>query len=292
MFYGYISSEPMKEIIVFVFVLIFSGQAFSQNLKLQKLFDAEKDLKQQFDTLYSLQDTPERDSLNRSIIRSLTKEATTWDGFFYPWNKLDRIGKVFSEDRKIKLFSWHLREENGNTSYYGLVIVSHMKKRKKSKTASFQTFELKDRHNTISNPESQMLNAENWLGAVYYDLKSFSHKKKQWYILTGIDIMDDFTNRKILEILSLPNKNSLQFGKEIHNSGKNLKRLLLEYSDKVAVTLRFDENLGMFVFDHLAPMEPVFRGNYRFYTPDGSYDGLRYEKGKLYLEEDIDARNY
>ena len=83
------------------------------------------------------------------------------------------------------------------------------------------------------------------------------------------------------------------FGGDIHIKDKPIqKRLIFEYSSEVAMTLNYDENLEMIVYDHLRPHQPFFEGNYRFYAPDGSYDALRFEKGEFYQEEDIDARNY
>ena len=68
-------------------------------------------------------------------------------------------------------------------------------------------------------------------------------------------------------------------------------RLVLEYSADLAATVRYNEAMDMIVYDHLAPLHPIYSGNYQFYGPDGSYDGLKFTKGIWVLQEDIDVRN-
>ena len=81
------------------------------------------------------------------------------------------------------------------------------------------------------------------------------------------------------------------FGGEFQLELQKVKRMILEYSAQLVVSIKFDEKLQMIVLDHLAPFETMFTGNYRFYGPDGSYDGLKFEKGSFLLQKDVDARN-
>jgi hypothetical protein len=57
------------------------------------------------------------------------------------------------------------------------------------------------------------------------------------------------------------------------------------------MTARYDSVLKMIAFDHLVPFHPVYSGNYEFYGPDGSFDGLEFVDGLWMLREDLDARN-
>ena len=68
-------------------------------------------------------------------------------------------------------------------------------------------------------------------------------------------------------------------------------RIVFEYSSEVAMTLRYDENLGKIVFDHLAPLHPIYHEVYQFYGPDGSYDAFEFREGIWVKQEDVDARN-
>jgi hypothetical protein len=57
------------------------------------------------------------------------------------------------------------------------------------------------------------------------------------------------------------------------------------------MTVRYDESIGMITFDHLAPLHPIYRNNYEFYGPDGSFDGFEFTDGVWIYQKDIDARN-
>jgi len=35
-----------------------------------------------------------------------------------------------------------------------------------------------------------------------------------------------------------------------------------------------ERKMNMIIFDHLSPSKPSYTGNYQFYGPDFSYDGL------------------
>jgi hypothetical protein len=47
----------------------------------------------------------------------------------------------------------------------------------------------------------------------------------------------------------------------------------------------------MIVMDNLVPSDPNYKGVFRFYGPDFSYNGYKFEKGKWVLYNNIDLRN-
>jgi hypothetical protein len=61
--------------------------------------------------------------------------------------------------------------------------------------------------------------------------------------------------------------------------GKPLNRIIFEFNERVQVTLEYNEVMKMIVFDHLSPSRPSLEGQYQFYGPDFSYDGLLFEDG-------------
>ena len=69
-------------------------------------------------------------------------------------------------------------------------------------------------------------------------------------------------------------------------------RFILEYSSEIVISMRFDPRLAMIVFDHIEPFQPILKGNFRFYGPDGSYDGFTFDNGEFIYQKDVDARNY
>lgn len=253
--------------------------------------EEEQEILKKFEQIYDLPQSEKRDSINNVIIKKLSKELSTWDGFYYKWNALEMIGRVSSDDNRVKVFTWYLQTGQNSYRYYGLLAYSE--KKFPLGEELFRVVELKDHSLNIRDPENKILTPDNWYGAVYYTLKTYTHRRNSWYALIGFDFNDNFSNKKIIEILTIGKNGEIQFGGDIHlGEEKKVRRLVFEYSSEVAMSVNYDENLGMIVYDHLRPYQPFFEGNFRFYAPDGSYDGLRFEKGEFYREEDLDARNY
>ena len=62
------------------------------------------------------------------------------------------------------------------------------------------------------------------------------------------------------------------------------------YSD-TRVSLHYDEKLKKIIFDHLVPIETIYKDVRSLYGPDFTYDAFVPEKGNWILEENIDAKN-
>lgn len=278
-------------ILIIVLLFFFSFAQTRAQQGIEKTMETEERLSDAFNQLFKMEDSPGRDSLNRYILNTLSEALQTWDGYHYQWNSLNYIGRISTKDQYVKLFTWHLTNNSGKHKYYGVIAFIDGKKKRKSKKNEFRVVELTDNSSNMRNPQTLSLSADNWYGSVYYRITSFKHRRKTWYVLYGYDLNDNFSKRKSLEIMTLDNRGNIEFGGKIHTDKEELKRLIFEYSSQVVMSVNYDEKLDMIVWDHLSPLEPLFKGNYRFYGPDGSYDGLRFEKGNFYLEEDVDARN-
>ena len=197
------------------------------------------------------------------------------------------IGKIQSGDQKVKIFTWNMQNKKGEHIYSGIIQQRIPRKRE---TDSILIHVLKDNSHNIINSENQTLDAGNWLGALYYSINDFSFRKRTYYVLLGFDFNNNFSNKKIIEILRLDD-NKPEFGGEIQKETNIVRRLIFEYSSEIVMTLRFDQKLKKVVFDHLTPIEPMFQGVHRFYVPNGTYDALIFDKGKFILVNDVDARN-
>jgi hypothetical protein len=57
------------------------------------------------------------------------------------------------------------------------------------------------------------------------------------------------------------------------------------------MSLRYDPQKKMIVFDHLSPTKPSLEGQYEFYGPDFTYDGLKFEKGVWEHYQNIEITN-
>jgi hypothetical protein len=133
---------------------------------------------------------------------------------------------------------------------------------------------------------------DNWTGCVYYKILLSKHKNKTNYVLLGWAPHNQLSTRKIIESLSISNAR-VQFGVPIFKTGARARpRLIFEYSYKATMSLNYNSNIKMIVFDNLSSSDPrpEMKTVYSTYGPDMSYNGLKFEKGFWVLYKDIDIR--
>ncbi len=248
---------------------------------------AESQLKQYFTELYKSENDKAIDSLNNIILKLFSENLQTPESLYFKWDNLNMIGKLHSPDQKLNVYTWYLRNSKGNYSYFGYIQYNMGNK----KNPESRLFNLTDRSKGMKNPETLTLSPENWLGCVYFNVFEFRFRRNTYYSLLGYNFNNDFSDKKYIEQLSIDKEGVATFGGEFRMELQKVKRVILEYSAQLVASVKYNEALEMIVFDHLSPLEPMLTGNYRFYGPDGSYDGLRFHKGEFVLQKDVDARN-
>jgi hypothetical protein len=140
--------------------------------------------------------------------------------------------------------------------------------------------------------EAGKFGPDNWTGCVYYKILLSKYKNKTNYVLLGWAPHNQLSTRKIIESLSISNAR-VQFGVPIFKTGARPRpRLIFEYSYKATMSLNYNNEKKMIVFDNLSSSDPrpEMKTVYSTYGPDMSYNGLNLEKGFWVLYKDIDIR--
>ena len=140
--------------------------------------------------------------------------------------------------------------------------------------------------------ESGKFGSDNWTGCVYYKILLSKYKNKTTYVLLGWAPHNQLSTRKLIESLNISNTR-LQFGVPVFKTGARPRpRLIFEYSYKATMSLNFNSDKKMIVFDNLSSSDPrpEMKTVYSTYGPDMSYNGLKFEKGFWVLYKDIDIR--
>lgn len=248
-----------------------------------ELVKAENELSDLFQILYS--DTLSEPQKILDSIGGLMSEALARDGSMdFPWNRLNRIGVIGSEDGLLKIFTWHLMDDPNHYRYYGFIQVGMKKGRVK-------LYELQDNHKDQRNVVNLQQSPEDWYGKLYYKIITRNYKKKTVYTLLGMDFNNSTSIIKTIESMAIQRNKPHFEGGQFFDGRNNVDRIVLEYSSQVAMSVRYDPRVEMITYDHLVPFHPVYTGNYEFYGPDGSYDGLEFNEGTWIFRRDIDARN-
>ncbi|MBI4649605.1 MAG: hypothetical protein HY738_24145 [Bacteroidia bacterium] len=228
----------------------------------------------------------EKIKYNNLILKTF-KDALEIDGSFnYSFDSLNYSGKITSSDGLVHIFTWNVQYENKSFEYFGFIQYYAQKKDK------YLLFSLDDKSHEIKDSENQALTAGKWYGALYYSIITKKFKNKTFYTLLGWDGNDALTTKKLIDILCFESDNTPVFGLSIINiNAQNKKRLIFEYSKNVTMLLRYDDEIDKIVFDHLAPMQPSFYGQYQYYGPDMTHDALEFKNGKWEFISDIILKN-
>ena len=234
---------------------------------------------------YDIPDS-EKEEISRKIwerLQKLLEDKLLSDNDF---SNFERLSTVISADKKVKICTWNIEYSNGEHFFYGGLVINN--------SSNPKVFELKDERKSINNPLESVLTYENWWGCIYYNIIENKYKETTYYTLIGYNGNNAFSQIKLVDILTFTdNQNPVpKFGMILFTDKyKNNQRLIFEYSKNATMILRYDSNVNMIVMDNLSPTSPFFQNDFRFYGPDFSYNGLKFDNGKWVYFDDIDLRN-
>jgi len=244
----------------------------------------DMELKCMFEELGKLKDDEYKKELNRQVINRLNILWSTPQTFGEDFSGLGRMKTLFSSDGKVKICTYGITFSDYSNLFSGAVVVKENK-------GPVKVFLLRDKTDEIRFPERASLNEKKWYGAIYLDVIENQYQKKTYYTLPGYKGNDEFVKTRVVDVLWFAGGKP-HFGAPIFKQDRyTYDRLIFKYSVNANMMLRYDEKKKMIVLDNLAPSEPKYKGVYRFYGPDFSYNGYRFEKGKWALLKDIDLRN-
>ena len=277
----------MKKKILINILLCLSLNSFSQKGN-NKLFTKYEDsLKIMAHTIMNGKTEEERKLSNKNFIKTLNKVLRYKKSFEFPFDSLVTIGRVNSPDKSFRIFNWILRKENNTYEYYG--IVHYFNKKQKE----YELIPLIDNSANIRNPEYADLDAKNWYGGLIYDIIYVKNSGRKFYTILSYDLNDQYSRKKIIDVLYFSGKNKIKFGLPIFKKSKNesQKRVILEYDARTLISVKFHKKDKKIVFDHLVPRSKDLKGMYEYYIPDGTFDAFYYKNRKWWLEKEIDIRN-
>lgn len=216
----------------------------------------------------------ERFAACRALIPTLVRTLKVENSFRYPFDRLKSISILAPPDSSFRIFTWQLFVNDSTYRYYGAIQMNS--RELKLYPLVDRSFELDDR------PVAEQMPPERWYGALYYNLRQFDTKEGRRYLLFGYDAFEFFSKRKVIDVLGFDKSGKPFFGAPVFDrpdAKVSEQRLLFEYSSEASVRVNWDEQYQMVLFDHLIPTPSPFGRGVAF-VPDGSYDGLRLEKGR------------
>ncbi len=228
-----------------------------------------------------------------TLIRALKSNYS----FYYPFDSIDAISKVYPQDSSFRILSWQLYftvpikipakySKTGKDTfferpvirYYGVI---------QMRSKEMKIFPLYDASDTLAYGTQDILSAATWPGELYYNVIQKSVGGKNYYTLFGYKAPDRLSRRKIIDVLTFDNKGKPHFGAPLfyfkHDDDSaaakktdTLNRFFIEYKWNAFPVLNYDAELEMIVFDHVAPQTEKGNGATFTYVPDGTYEGFKW----------------
>jgi hypothetical protein len=245
------------------------------------------------DTLHSLTDSVinatddiERVAFNATFVRKLISVLKTPHSFQHNLEAVTNISILKPQDQSFRVITWSVPFSDGSYKFYGTIQMA-------TKDGVLKLHPLNDNTEDFTD-DNEITDSKKWYGARYYDIITVGNTgKTPFYVLLGWKGNNEKTTKKVIEVLSF-DKNVPAFGKpvfEVQKGTPSKNRIVFEYAKKNSMTLIYDKNANMIIFDHLAPYEPNMVGNFEYYGSDLSFDGYAIGFQKLYLKENVQMKN-
>lgn len=140
------------------------------------------------------------------------------------------------ENRDFRIFSWVVPRTDGSYECFGLTMAYNERNKK------YVITELSDVKTEVTNAEKKQFRKGEWWGALYYEIIPIRSGGIHYFTLLGWDGKNAMSTRKIIDVLSFTPAGQPVFGASVfHGYGKQLKRVIFEYSENVQMVLRYEK---------------------------------------------------
>lgn len=213
------------------------------------------------------------------FIRMLVKSLRTPNSFYYPYDSLETVSRIYAPDSTFRIFSWQYNRDDSYFRQRGAIQM-------KTEDGSLKLYPLLDMSEFTDAPQDSVRNPQNWVGAIYYGMVMKTFNNKKYYTLIGFDDNNIKSTRKWIEVLSFDESGKPVFGGPFFSvqgdkvkSAMPLARFCLEYKKEGRARMNYDQEMDMIVFDHLISENntPEVKSSL---IPDGDYEGFKWANGK------------
>ena len=277
-----LQKNNLKFLIILALCCFFTHSTYSQNDTLS--------ISQMLERLFGRLILEREDSVRLKVndsIKTIVDEVVEADSIFdFNFTNVRFLGQITSTDSIIKIVSWNLNLRDEPGKYFCYLI------KKNEQDASNSIYKLTADYSLANISRDTVYTAENWYGALYYELRPTIVTGVKCWIALGINYSNPLITKKMIDIVAFKPDGVIEFGSPVFSLSENelIKREVFQYSADAAMTLRFfDDNT--IVFDHLVPFAPELVGKPEYYGPDFSYDAFIFKNGTWNFKLDIDVRN-
>jgi hypothetical protein len=217
-----------------------------------------------------------RQRASDQFIPLLVRALKAKHSFNFPFDSLRSISIQYPQDSSFRIFTWGVENESGFYRHYGAIQM-------RTKNGELKLFPLFDNSDYTTNTDTVTDN-RGWYGCLYYKIQQQHYFNSEYYTLFGYDANNLRSTKKVLDMLTFKNGKPV-FGGPYFSFAEDTvpkpvrKRIILEYRKDATISLSYNAEMDMIVYDHLisATNEP---GKPYTYVPDLDYEGFKWKAGK------------
>jgi hypothetical protein len=222
------------------------------------------------------------------FVRTLVRSLQVKNSFYYPFDSVLGISKIYAPDSAFRIFSWSISFDD----YY-----ARQRAAIQLKTAdgSLQLIPLRDYSEFTNKAVDSVRTKNNWIGAVYYNIIKTEYKGKPYYTLFGFDDYSVRSNKKWIEVLHFDEKRQPIFGADFSFAADSVKRpaqkrFYIEYKKEASTFVNWDPDLNLIIVDHLISETDEPDKPYTF-VPDGDSEGFAWKGGQwMHIDKVFDYK--
>jgi len=223
----------------------------------------------------------DRKVANATFIKTLVSALKIPNSYLFPFDSLKYISIQRSPDNRFRIFSWHIINMDGSYRYYGAIQMN---------STDLKLTALADFSPLIQKPQDTVTDNRTWYGAQYYKIIPVN-ALTPYYVLLGWKGNNVESTKKVIDVLWFKDGKA-QFGLPVfEEKGKNLERVIFEYSAQASMLLHYVPEQNLIVFDNLASPDPKTKNQPTTFGPDLSYNAFKLKNGKWVYIDNIDMRN-
>lgn len=282
----------MKKPLILLSLILISSFSFAQGIgkaELKLLKQKEDSLKVYADLVIQGDKSGQRVDADSFFTRILVRALKTNNSFYYPFDSLETISRLYAPDSAFRIFTWQLVVPNltGNT------VRQHGAIQMKTYDGSLKLYPLIDKSDVTGNIADTTGNNFGWIGAIYYKIIMKKSGNQKYYTLLGFDENSIRSSRKMIEVMTFQNDEPV-FGGRYFSYENDVpfksaqSRYVMEFKKEAGPRLTYDKDLDMIIVEHLVSESGEPKKKWTL-VGDGDYEGFKWQSGKwVHVEKVFD----
>lgn len=273
----------MKKILLLLLCCLPAGMTsvYAQKLsagELERFQKAEDSLVASADSMYRAYMHEDRIEYCHKFVKQLSNLLKQDNSYAYPFEKLGKKVHIISpDDKSFRMFNWTIEYKLAGFRYYGAV-----------QKADGQLIPLLDMSEKIEgNALYGFLSNKNWFGSEYYRIMTQKAADgRPLYFVFGANNNGNGYSTKTVDLLNIEG-NKITFGGDYFRvNNMPAKRFVLEYQKGAQVSLNWDNERGMIVYDRVISEvnQPQRRNTL---VPSGMVDGMKWTNFQWQPVQDV-----